>query len=116
MAPGTINGWESPKFITQYNKTIDKTELEIRTYESQRKFEGRIEDNRNPNNWLEIFYDHDLDKWRYMVPGKLPNASIKRGRIIAQKIKTAEDLAELMVELAEEIKDKCWSDVISDIS
>ena len=51
-----------------------------------------------------------------MVPGKLPDASMKRGRTITQKIKTAEDLAELMVKLAEEIKDKCWSDVISDIS
>jgi hypothetical protein len=86
MAPSTINGWESPKFITQYNKTIDETELEIRTYESQRKFEGRIEDNRNPNNWLEIFYDHELDKWRYMVPGKLPDASTKRGALLPKKL------------------------------
>ena len=48
--------------------------------------------------------------------GQAARCFYKRGRTIAQKIKTAEDLAELMVKLAEEIKDKCWSDVISDIS
>jgi hypothetical protein len=121
MTPSTIEGWEietmQEDLLYRYSKTIGQNELtiDINVKKSPKNPWGRIEDPQNSENSIDITYDQVYQKWvsNVHVHGTCGKHSSmqKPGPRIDQNFDTAADLAEFLVNLADEIDRTSWENV-----
>lgn len=123
----TLSEWTGPRRIIdnveKYVTTIDGIELKIVVDNDE--LIGHIQDNGDPfQHWLSIYYDKELEKMRYMVPGRLLSqppiksffGAVEPGVHIEQSLDNEKDLAIFMENLVGNILKTDWNHAISEAS
>ena len=121
MTPNIIEGWElnpiQKDLLYRYRKTIGQNELiiDINVTKSPLDLWGQVIDPQNLENSIDIIYDQAYQRWGSIVHvhdiyGKFSSIQ-KSGPRIDQIFDTATDLAEFLVNLANEINRTSWETV-----
>lgn len=121
MAPNNIEGWEldpiQEDLLYRYSKAIGQSYLtiDIDVTKPPQDLWGVIIDPRNLENVIDIIYDQGSQRWKSIIHvhgtfGRF-SSMLRDGPRINQEFDTAADLAEFLVNLANEINRTSWETV-----